>query len=87
MLGAYIIASGTHAWSIFIDKGCGYDEEDPAYTVRSRGGRCWQRFEIEITSEVAGKTVWIRIVPAAAPGTVGVRNVGVYKIISQMAFP
>ncbi len=83
MLGADIFASGTHAWSIFIDDGGGYDEEDPAYTVRSRGGRCRQRFEVEITSEVAGKTVRIRIVPAAgATGRVGVHDVGVYKIIS-----
>ena len=66
-------AEGVHTWQLFIDLGDGF-ELRPTYEFTTRGRSGWQRFEIEITSMVAGHTARLRLDPARREGTIGVRN-------------
>jgi len=79
LLAADILASGRHTWSIYVDNGHGFGRK-ATHTIESRGRSGWQRFEVEITSAVAGRIARIRIVPATEPGPIGIRNVGLHKI-------
>jgi len=78
VLALDIQASGSHGWQIFIDKGR-RREEQPAYVIESDGGSGWQRFEVEITSQTEGQ---IRLAPGTRRGRIGVRNVGIYKVVA-----
>lgn len=66
-------AEGVHTWQLFVDLGDGF-ELRPAYSFTTRGRSGWQRFEIEITSMVAGRSARLRLDPARQEGTIGARN-------------
>jgi len=70
-------ARGRHTWHLFLDIGAGF-ESRPTHSFTTSGGAGWQRFEVEITSLVAGRTVRFAIQPTVRPGFFGLRNVGVY---------
>ena len=70
---------GRHTWQLFINVGGGF-ERRPTYSFTTRGRDVWQRYEVEITSMVEGRTARFCIAPATRTGFIGVRRAGIYTI-------
>lgn len=80
VLALELLAAGKHTWSLYLDLGEGF-ERRPVNSYSTTGWRGWQRFEIEVTSLVAGRAVRLRIDPAEREGAVGLRNVGLFRVL------
>ena len=78
-LALEVAARGSHTWELFLDPGSGF-EYRPTLSLATRGSAGWQRFEVELTSLIAGRRVRFRIDPSRREGPIGIRNVGVYEI-------
>jgi len=80
VLAFELIAGGKHTAQIFVADEDGRFELRPTYAIPTEGRTGWQRFEIEITSMVRGRTARLRLDPATSEGMIGVRNVAINKI-------
>jgi len=83
---AEVLGEGAHTWGLFIDLGDGF-ERRPTYSFTTRGPRGWQRFEIEVTSMVAGRNARFRLEPSTRTGPIGVRNVSVCELLAPQPAP
>ena len=84
LLIAEVLSEGNHMWQVFVrDSAEEFFFEKPDYRLASRGRKVWQRFEVEITSAVAGKRVRLKLAPSMAPGPVGIRNVAIHEIVED----
>ena len=81
LLSAELYAAGNHTWQIHADHGRGEFDSTPHYSIPSTGPRGWQRFEVEITSAVAGKPARLQLVLSRAKGPVGIRDVTVRRVV------
>jgi len=81
-LRAEIACDRKHNWEAWVDTGIGFDDGE-RYGGRATGCLGWRRFDVEITSSVAGRTSRLRIRPATAAVGIGVRNVGIWKVTKE----
>ena len=63
-----------------VDPGPGFEGKPGRYGIALKSLGQWQRFEVEVTSRVAGKEVRLFIKPALRRGFFALRKVGIYRI-------
>jgi hypothetical protein len=80
VLSVDIYGKGKHTWQLYLRWFGEEFERRPVRSFTTGGKEGWQRFEVEITSLVAGQKTQLRIDPRTGKGPIGVRNLRLLRL-------